>query len=398
MTFRLLLLVFFFSCVLQISKASKNELSEQSYVSILTCGKSENYLYALFGHSAIRVKDPSKNIDLVYNYGTFNFNEELFYLKFINGNLKYFLSVTDFKTFYHSYYPENRSISEQKLNLNMEEKESLYSELNRQLNSEDRYYYYDFVRDNCSTRIIDLLSFVIGKEFDDALNCTNGRNEYSVRYLVNLYLPDNSYEKYGINLLLGVNSDKFNERNINLFLPDSLQSRLDQLLIKENKLVVKTEVLFDAKNNTTKERVLGSILLTYSIVIILMIIYTVFVKSKSVFWDKMIWYNLLLVWLILSLIGILLLYMELFSHIPIVKSNLNLLWCHPLYLLLYIKKIRKVSASIFICGIILFGSINIGFGNESYIFLPLLLFLTMSLLYTIRKTYTENRYAMSQEK
>lgn len=398
MVFRLLLLVFFFSCVLQISKASQSELSEQSYVSILTCGKSENYLYTLFGHSAIRVKDPSKNIDLVYNYGTFNFNEELFYLKFINGNLKYFLSVTDFKTFYHSYYRENRSISEQKLNLNMEEKESLYSELNRQLNSEDRYYYYDFVRDNCSTRIIDLLSFVIGKEFDNALNCTNGRNEYSVRYLVNLYLPDNSYEKYGINLLLGINSDKLNERNINLFLPDSLQYRLDQLLIKDNKLVVRTEILFDAKNNTTKERVLGSILLTYSIAIILMIVYTVFVKSKSVFWDKMIWYNLLLLWLILSLIGTILLYMELFSHIPIVKSNLNFLWCHPLYLLLYIKNIRKVSAFIFICGIILFGSINIGLGNESYIFLPLLLFLTLSLLYTIRKTYTENRYAKSQEK
>lgn len=73
-------------------------LSPSSHISILTCGRSPD-VYATFGHSAIRVSDPQNNIDICFNYGTFNFNDPDFYFKFLKGNLYYFLSVSDSTAF-----------------------------------------------------------------------------------------------------------------------------------------------------------------------------------------------------------------------------------------------------------------------------------------------------------
>ena len=48
-------------------------LSVYSEISIVTAGPGEA-LYEKFGHAAIRIKDPVLNLDLIYNYGVFDFN------------------------------------------------------------------------------------------------------------------------------------------------------------------------------------------------------------------------------------------------------------------------------------------------------------------------------------
>ena len=66
-------------------------LGDSSFVSIITCGPGSEF-YTTWGHSAIRVCDPELGLDLVYNYGTFDFNTKHFYLKFAQGRLDYCLS------------------------------------------------------------------------------------------------------------------------------------------------------------------------------------------------------------------------------------------------------------------------------------------------------------------
>ncbi|MDP4953802.1 MAG: DUF4105 domain-containing protein, partial [Flavobacteriales bacterium] len=68
------------------------QLSPSSKVSVLTCSPGAE-LYSTFGHTAIRVHDPARNIDWVYNYGTFEFSDD-FYLLFAQGKLDYALSKT----------------------------------------------------------------------------------------------------------------------------------------------------------------------------------------------------------------------------------------------------------------------------------------------------------------
>jgi hypothetical protein len=60
-------------------------LSPETQVSIFTCDRGEE-LYSTFGHTALRIKDPNNALDVVYNYGYFDFRTENFYFKFVKGD------------------------------------------------------------------------------------------------------------------------------------------------------------------------------------------------------------------------------------------------------------------------------------------------------------------------
>src|SRR5574344_101198 len=99
-----------------------NDLSKDSKISLLTCSTGSE-LYSCFGHSAIRVVDDSLNIDIVFNYGTFNFRTPNFYLKFLNGDLNYMLAASYFSDFYNSYKRDGRGVSELDLNMNYSQRD-----------------------------------------------------------------------------------------------------------------------------------------------------------------------------------------------------------------------------------------------------------------------------------
>ena len=83
-------------------KAQYTSLSENAEVSVLTIGPGDQ-LYDKFGHSAFRVHDKSKNLDIVFNYGVYDFNTPNFYTKFARGKLLYQLGVSYYQPFYDSY-------------------------------------------------------------------------------------------------------------------------------------------------------------------------------------------------------------------------------------------------------------------------------------------------------
>ena len=85
-------------------------LSKEAKISVITCGLG-NETYSYFGHTAIRVADPANNIDLVYNYGAFDFSTPNFVMKFAKGDLQYFVVVHPFVDFMNEYTYEKRSKS-----------------------------------------------------------------------------------------------------------------------------------------------------------------------------------------------------------------------------------------------------------------------------------------------
>src|SRR5690606_35915179 len=124
-------------------------------ISLLTCAPGSE-LYSTFGHTAIRVQNTELGYDEVYNYGTFEFGPD-FYTKFIRGKLLYFLSVESFEDFIYQYEMESRSIQEQILLLDCGEKHRLLEALHQNAQPQNRYYRYDFLRDNCTTRARDMI-------------------------------------------------------------------------------------------------------------------------------------------------------------------------------------------------------------------------------------------------
>ena len=111
-------------------------------ISLLTCTPGDE-LYSTFGHSAIRIVDSShrddtgKFSDIVYNYGTFNFDDEGFYLKFIRGKLLYYISRAYFDEFVYEYQESNRGITEQLLDLSPQEKINILHALLENLKEEN---------------------------------------------------------------------------------------------------------------------------------------------------------------------------------------------------------------------------------------------------------------------
>jgi hypothetical protein len=193
-------------------------LGEKATVSILTCQEG-NELYSLYGHTAIRIKDEANALDVVYNYGTFDFNTEHFYLKFVKGDLRYFVTAYSYNEFYYEYTIENRSIYEQVLRLTVAQKQLLFETLNESLQSDAKYYTYKFIDRNCTNMVVDKVNMALGQ------NCIvkTTEKDLSYRQILFPYLKNHFYENLGINILFGYKTDQMGEK---LFLPNQFMESL----------------------------------------------------------------------------------------------------------------------------------------------------------------------------
>jgi len=200
--------------------------SSRLRISLLTCTPG-NELYSIFGHSAIRIIDSNNVNDLVFNYGTFNFNDDEFYIKFIKGKLNYFVSVQHTEDFIYSYTAEGRGITEQILNLSEQEKNEIKFALIENLKEENKYYQYDFFYDNCTTRLRDIISK--NKQPNPILPYVMPE-QTRFRQAIHMYLnkSEQYWSKLGIDLLLGAKTDKIMSAEEQEFLPENLMSAIDQ--------------------------------------------------------------------------------------------------------------------------------------------------------------------------
>ncbi|WP_052496098.1 lipoprotein N-acyltransferase Lnb domain-containing protein [Pedobacter lusitanus] len=359
-------------------------LSDKAAVSVLTCGKTSKYLYALFGHSAIRITDEERQIDQVYNYGTFDNDDPDFYINFINGRMKYSLSVSDYQSFLQEYIINGQSVVAQKLKLTLQEKNKLFSLLKEEIKPANKYYYYDFVRNNCATKIVDLLAKTLGPDFDHALSEINKGRGNTIRDLISKYLTADDHYMIGMNLLLGKKTDVVSARSVSLFLPDTLHKRLDHMQLRKMKFTEPAVFLFIPYQDQANapDFIKGTL---YGLSLIFLI-------SGQLSKDKVGYLNKLItmtVFTVISLAGFFLLYLSVFSSLELVKYNLSILWCHPLYLLLAFEKLRKPAAIIFLISIFLY--ILCYFNAMSFpVLLPVLLLLIVILVFQIQQQKTSS--------
>jgi len=222
------------------------QLSPQAKISLITCSSGSD-LYAIFGHSAVRVNDPVNGFDIVFNYGTFDFDEPNFYLKFAQGKLKYKLSIADFNRFVYSYTMENRSVYEQEMNFTQEQKQQYWDFLTNNYLPANRFYLYDFFFDNCATRIRDGVEATFPNQV--RFNINEFDEDMSFRNLIDLYLGPQPWGDFGIDLALGARIDQEAKPYEYMFLPDYLAKGFANATITQNgqskPLVRKMEPLFE---------------------------------------------------------------------------------------------------------------------------------------------------------
>ena len=210
-------------------------------VSLLTCSPGEE-LYSTFGHTAIRITDRSNATDIVYNYGTFEFDDPDFYLHFTQGKLRYYLARESFSDFVGEYRAEGRGVREQVLNLNCVERDHLQAALFDNMRTEKKYYKYDFLFDNCTTRARDMV-FNNGPK---GLTTTAivEPNKVSFRNNLHKYLRagNMAWSELGIDMLLGSRIDRHMTNQEAMFLPDYLEKGLDSTTFSKGRLVIERNV------------------------------------------------------------------------------------------------------------------------------------------------------------
>ena len=136
------------------------EPGDELRISLLTMGPGE-HPFTKFGHSAIWVHDAAQLRDEVYNYGTFAFDSPTLVLDSVAGKLPYWLSVQGMGGTLRSYGEQGRSLLASELELTPGERVRLHDALRENARPELRYYRYDYYRDNCSTRIRDIIDRVL---------------------------------------------------------------------------------------------------------------------------------------------------------------------------------------------------------------------------------------------
>jgi len=320
--FKIILL--FFAVLFLSSAKSFAQDSCHFQISLLTVMPGEE-IYTTWGHSALRITDTVTHQDIVYNYGTFDFDDPDFYIKFVRGKLMYFLSTDDFQSFVQENQQENRGITEQILNLNCEQKRNIISLLEQNQMAQNRFYKYDFLFDNCTTRLRDLIkagtdsTVHFGKVLD---------HKVSFRDLIHEYLDygDKQWSKLGIDILLGAKTDAVATPYQIMFLPDYLMKTLDSSTLHSQPLVSDKHSLFTInrsrleKNNLTHPFFLFLCLLV--IIAFLSFSKNAVIQKSLVSFDGFLFF-------LVGVLGILILFMWFGTDHIMCRNNYNLLWAWP---------------------------------------------------------------------
>ena len=341
-------------CILffRLSIPANAQSSERLRISLITCTPGQE-LYSIFGHSALRIIDSNSVSDFIVNYGTFDFNDDGFYVKFMRGKLKYFVSVQSTSDFMYDYEQEGRGITEQILHLTEEEKSALKNALIENLKPENRFYQYDFFFDNCTTRLRDLL--VKYKNPHPSLPAVMDENT-RFRKAIHDYLDQGGQEwsKLGIDILLGARTDRIMSAKDQEFLPDNLMMALEKADVKmvaSSRLLLPRQFNGDGNGKKSPEFYFTAVLFIF---FILGISKNKYAKACSRISDHVLFFTT-------GLLGLLLVFMWIGTDHSMTKDNFNLAWALPSFILMPWMMNRKnnVSSSFFRIHLYILGTVLI---------------------------------------
>lgn len=325
--------------------------------SLLTASPGSS-VHNIFGHSALRMRNEGLNLDIVFNWGTFNYKTDRFVIKFIQGKLPYKLSINPYRYFKQSYVDQDRTLTEVVFNLDQSQKQKLNELLQENYLEENRTYRYDFFYDNCSTRIRDIIETTMASEMQGPPK----KFTTSFKGLLQPYLSADSWLRLGINLILG---DKAND-NVNfrtaMFLPKYLEGNLKKAEL-DGKSIINSENTIYQGNLKRKASPLFPII-PFGILLILGIVgwfRNRYSGGSMRILDK-------LVFSILGLAGWFFVFMWLGTKHIATHQNAHLLWALPIYFpMVWFLKGKQLRYLLFLSLALIFIYFAYSFRSDFYV-------------------------------
>jgi hypothetical protein len=305
---------------------SAGRLSDSSRISLLTVAPGED-LYSAFGHTGIRVTDCKNNFDLVYNYGTYDFEQPGFYKNFVKGKMQYMISANRFEDFQMVYDREKRGITEQTLNLGADDRQNIYAFLDNNALPENKYYLYDFFWDNCATRPRDVFEKTLGDRLQYNTEHAGFQENKTLHDMLRIYIGNRPWVDYGFDLILGMPCEIIASPRDQTFLPDYLSKYIGSATLDGKAFASNPEQLsvFPITQPETGFRPLHFNLILLFLGVIIWLLER---KRKTYFY----FFDFLL-FLLIGLLGTFFLGLWLFTSHYSVPENFNLLWLIPFHLI-----------------------------------------------------------------
>lgn len=295
-------------------------------VSLLTAWPGPE-VYQLCGHSAIRIR--GAEVDSVWNYGVFDFDEPNFVYRFVKGETDYMLVGYPTMWFMPEYLSEGRKVLEQDLNLTQDEAWKLRSLLQTEALPQNRTYRYNYVKDNCATRITDRLAQATDARliFPDTIAYGTFRRE------MRTFHRDYPWYQFGIDLALGSGLDRELRANEEMFVPTVMSDRYAKATLGDGRpLVSDTRQLTPDSGHATLPPTPWYLTPNFwsAICFILMAAFSVFMawKRRILRWLYCLWFA------IIGLGGCIIAFLVFASDHEATSPNMLLLWLNPLQLIM----------------------------------------------------------------
>jgi hypothetical protein len=225
---------------------------------------------------------------------------------------------------------------EQELNLSQDRAIAVRNFLWNNAQPENRTYRYKFLSDNCSTRPRDIIEMAAGKGLKYP---AIGDTAVTYRDILAHYCRNYAWEKFGIDLVLGWNVDTILDQRATMFIPMLLMDAVAGATISSDDgqmpLVKATTVPID-KSTQGNVRPPTPWYQSPMTVALLVLALTLLVTCRD--WrrgDVSRWFDSIL-FTAGGLAGCILFFLICFSTHEATSPNINIVWLHPLLLLLAI--------------------------------------------------------------
>lgn len=333
----------------------QTRLSDEAQISLLTSAPYDEEVFTVYGHAAIRIYDPQQKLDIIFNYGLFDFAKPHFIYRFAKGETDYKLGAADFSTYILEYQLRGSDITEQTLNLTPDEKARLWEALLVNYRPENRTYRYNFFFDNCATRPAVLIEKAIHSQIDYQYPYA----ARTFRELINYCTRNHPWLTFGCDLALGSPTDRPATLHEMMFLPSYLEKAFGKATVTnpdgtKRKLVKDTRVI-GAENrpatpdiSETAETETGENGIFTPIVVSWLFFGIIFVIT-FIEWRRRTYYRIVdcLLFFLAGTGGVILFFLSFISVHPSTWPNWNLIWLQPLdwvaVILFSVKKLKKAA-------------------------------------------------------
>jgi hypothetical protein len=208
-------------------------------------------LYFWWGHIALIIEDRTEGRNRLYDYGLFSFENDNFFVNFAFGRLLYSCGVSRAEPNIAEYVLTNRDVTFYTLDLPRETKERVREFAEENVRPENRNYWYHHFKDNCATRIRDIIDLATDGQFSQAFADMPGR--FTLREHVGRHTWFNPVMNWFLSFAMGQDIDVPITVWQEMFLPAEIGQRIADFKYRdvygrERNLVKSIDVIYESED------------------------------------------------------------------------------------------------------------------------------------------------------